>query len=93
MARLTWDPKDPDENLDYDIDWSARMVSGDTINASTWTIMDGTVVKGDNTFTVSATKVWLSGGALGETCELLNRVTTTNGRVMDQTVFIKIAKR
>ena len=92
-TRISWDFKDPDEELDYDINWSDRLPSGDTIVSSDWTIVAGNVTNFNEAFTTSVTKIWLSGGTLGETCELLNRVETAGGRTMDQTVYLKIKKR
>lgn len=41
---LSIGPKDPDEVLDYGLDWTARLV-GDTISTSQWIVPDG-IVKG-----------------------------------------------
>lgn len=92
-TKLTWPEKDPDEVLDYDIDWSARMADGDAIVSSVWTKVSGSVVIDSDSSSSAATKIWLSGGTLGETCEFLNRVTTNDGRVMDQTVYLKVKKK
>jgi hypothetical protein len=88
---LTWPPKDPDEVLDYQVDWSDRL-SSDTLLTSVWSISgddsilteDSSEISGDNTI------IWLSAGTLGEAYNLLNRVTTTGGRTMDQTVRLRI---
>lgn len=91
----SWSPKDPDEVLDYKIDWTDRMASNDTIATSTWTITetDGVLVKGTNSFTDTTTTVWLSAGTDGQTYELNNRITTSLLRTMDQTVRIRIKSR
>lgn len=90
---LTWPSKDPDEVLDYEIDWTTRL-AGDTILTSTWTISpDSLLVKNSDTFTGSTTTIWLQGGTLGKTYELTNRVTTAGGRTMDQTVDLLIQVR
>lgn len=89
---LIWPPKDPEEVLDYDIDWTKRL-AGDTISASVFTVPEGDVVVGSSTNTTTTTKVWLSGGTLGETCEVLNHITTAGGRQMEQTVKLKIKAR
>ena len=89
MARTYWPNKDPDEVLDYSIDWSDRL-DGDTIVSSTWEIVSGTVVEGVNTRTSETTTVWLSGGAAGENAEIHNRIVTAAGRTMDQTVYLRV---
>lgn len=88
---LTWDPKDPDEVLDYKLDWSARMVEDDTITTSIWLPVDGLTVDSDDIGEDGAsTTIWLSGGTLDASYDLTNRVTTSGGRTMDQTVKLKI---
>jgi hypothetical protein len=87
----TWDrTKDPDEVVDYDIDWSDQMTAdSDTISTSTWTVPTG-ITKDSSSNTTTRTKVWLSGGTTGETYTLLNRVVTAGGRTLDQSVKLKM---
>lgn len=85
---LSWDAKDPDEVLDYTIDWTARL-AGDTIAASTWVVPAG-ITKDSDSFTTTGTVIWLSAGAIGEAYELTNRIDTAGGRTMDQTVKLKV---
>lgn len=86
---LKWPPKDPDEVLDYQIDWSKRVANTDAIVSSTWIVPTG-ITKDSDSFTDFATIIWLSSGTLDEEYTLTNRVTTTEGRTMDQSVDIKI---
>jgi hypothetical protein len=87
---LVWPPKDPDEVLDYTIDWSERLDS-DTISTSTFTFTtQAGLVKDSDSKTTTTTTVWLSAGTLGEQGEILNRVVTSGGRTMDQTVKLKL---
>jgi hypothetical protein len=85
----SWPAKDPDEVLDYEIDWTKRL-DGDTIATSVFEVAVGDAVVDSDSNTTTATTVWLSGGTLDETCEVLNRITTAGGRTMDQTVKLKI---
>lgn len=89
---LVWPFKDPDEVLDYIIDWSARLGDSDTISTSTWTFPSG-ITKDSDSNTTTTTTAWVSGGTIGETYEILNRVTTTGGRTYDQTVKLKVKAR
>lgn len=89
---LSWPPKDPDEVLDYQIDWSERL-NGDTISTSSWTISGtGTtpLVEDSNEVSGDLSIVWLSGGTLGVKYTLTNRITTAAGRTMDQSVNLRI---
>lgn len=89
--RLKWDDKDPNEVLDYQIDWTDRL-AGDVIATSTWTVPDG-LTEGSTSNTTSTTTVWLSDGTDGEDYEILNRITTTGGRTMDQTVKLRVRSK
>jgi hypothetical protein len=87
-----WPPKDPNENpLDYDINWLPRL-GLDTIATSVWaiTIGDASLTISSSYFTSVRTKVWLSGGTLGQTYSLKNTVTTAAGDTEIETVKLRI---
>lgn len=94
MAK-TWPSKDPNEVLDYVIDWNSSdepnpgWAVNDTIATSSWTVPVG-ITKDSDSHGNTTTTIWLSGGTLGETYTLVNRITTVGGRTLDQTVRIKI---
>lgn len=88
MTQL-WPYKDPDEVLDYDIDWTDRL-AGDTIVTSAWTSDSVNITINSDIASAAATKVWLSAGVLGEQYVLTNRITTADGRTMDQSVKLRI---
>lgn len=86
------DPKDPNEILDYIVDWTARL-SDDTIDDSDFTVdpASGDInIDAQEVVDSTHTKVWLSGGTLGETVLVTNRIETAGGRTMDQTIKLKI---
>lgn len=85
---LSWPIKDPDEKLDYDLDWTERLAT-DTITTSTWIVPVG-LVSEEETFTATSTVIWLTGGTLGASYDILNRIETVGGRIMDQTVTLEI---
>jgi hypothetical protein len=86
---LNWPPKDPDEILDYQIDWADRLGVGDTIQTSTWTVPAGITGSLQSAAAQNVT-IWLSGGTVGKTYQIHNRIISTGGRTMDQTVGIAI---
>jgi hypothetical protein len=92
---LTWPPKDPNEVLDYEIDWGEnRLVEGETISTSVFTVVEGTVeIDIEPAPADGIAKVWLSGGTAGETCVLLNRITTNANRTYDQSVRLRIRSK
>lgn len=83
--------KDPSAILDYSIDWSLWL-NGDTIQSSSWTVPQGLTKASETNNSTSAT-VWLSGGILGQTYTVTNRVTTTNGRTDERSILIKVEDR
>lgn len=83
--------KDPDAFLDYGRNW-ASWLGDDTIVASDWIVPDG-ITEETASFTTTTTTIWLSGGTVGETYDLTNRITTADGRIDDRTFSIKIRER
>jgi hypothetical protein len=86
---LSWPHKDPDEVLDYQINWAPRLGT-DTITTSTW-IVPGEITQDSASKTDTATTIWLSGGA--GNLSITNRIQTAGGRTMDQTVTLKIEEK
>lgn len=87
----TWPSKDPQEVLDYQFNWTARLVTGETIVASVCTVVAGTVVKDSEGFSPEGiVTVWLSGGTLNEQCQITNHVTTSFGREYEETGKLRI---
>ena len=89
---LNWPDKDPQETLDYRLNWRARIVPGDRIISSVWSVPAG-ITEGVSTFTDYTTTLWLSGGTVGSTYDFTNTVTTFGGRVMEQTVRVKLVNK
>lgn len=83
--------KDPNSSLDYDCDWAPAagpwLKDGDTIESVAWEVGDGiTHDPGRSGFTDTKTTVWvLPGGTVGQTYEVVTRITTVQGRIEDQT--------
>lgn len=89
---LVWPDKDPDEVLDYTMDWTARL-GADTIVSSSWPDAPVGIVMDSDEHTDNVAVLWLSGGTLGTTYFFVNRITTAGGRTMDQTVKLKVKTR
>ena len=115
----SWPFKDPDELLDYDVDWTTRLYSADEfaaaraqdnagqpvtivpadrIASSTFSLPAGTplaIGTGDKapSFSDTATKVWLQGGTEGATYVITNEITTAAGRIMDQSMKLKVKSK
>lgn len=92
---LTWPRRKLGEDpLDFDINWLPRLYDPrtgitDTIANSAWAIVSGTgLTINSNSFTTARTKVWLSGGTLGQTYLLKNTITSAGGRTEIETTCL-----
>lgn len=92
VAPVTWSPKDPDETINYELDWETTgLASGDALTGSEWVDVTGVTVAA---FSISTdglrTVAVIAGGTDGTTAYLLNRVTTANGETLEQPVLLPI---
>lgn len=90
------EPKDPDDVKDYGIRWSRHLVA-DVIASSTW-IIPATptgLTKDSDSFNavLATTTAWFSGGTVDIDYLVTNRITTTGGRTLDQTITIRVRSR
>lgn len=88
----SWPSKDLDEVLDYQIDWTARLETAETITSSV-IVKVGSVVVDSTSAVTPVVTVWLSGGTENESCMITNRITTNQGRTYDQSVKLRIKSR
>ncbi len=95
--KICWDAKDPDERLDYQVDWlGSRFKPGelyglsDTISNSLWIVPAGITSEAETLDPAGVSTIWLSGGTDGDTYEIVNRITTAAGRVFDRTVELPV---
>lgn len=79
-------PKTPNEILDWGIKWDDWLYEGEEILSSIWYVPAG-LVGGVETITPGITGITLSGGTLGKTYKLTNRITTLQ-RVGERSMFI-----
>ena len=86
--------KDEHATLDYSLDYSTWL-DGDTITSSAWLLPAGetSLVVATSTFTTTSATVWLSGGVLGKTYRVTNRIATAAGRIDDHTLLLLILNR
>lgn len=84
--------KDPNATLEFGRDWSTWLPAGDTIVTSTWIIPTG-LTKTDESNTTTTATVWLSGGTLGQSYEITNRIVTAQGRTDDRSIQIVVLNR
>jgi hypothetical protein len=88
---FAWPSKDPDEVLDYQIDWATdRLDEGETITTTLWQVESGDVVIDSDEELDGVTTVWLSGGTVDTSSIVLNRITTSAGRIYDQSCRLRV---
>lgn len=78
-------------------------LQGATISSSSTTVESGLTKDSENTLATTikgvsfgvntVATVWLSGGTEGETYTVVNRITTSDSRTADQTMFIRITSK
>jgi len=81
-----------DETLDFGFDWS-RLLRGDTISSSVWTVPDGLTQPSASSTSGERTTVWLAGGgAAGRIFEVRNAITTAAGRIYQRVMRVEISE-
>lgn len=73
--------KDTADHKTLTVNWAAYLTSiGDTMSTVTWTVPSGLTVDAESS-TATLANIRISGGTFGETYELANVLTATNGEV------------
>lgn len=84
----SWPSKDPDDVLDYKIDWTARL-AGDQIVSSQWFVPEALESR-DEAFNSTSCTIWLLGGVAAMNYLITNRITTAGGRTIDKSVNLPV---
>lgn len=90
---LRWPNKDPDDVIDYAIDWTAHLDSGDTIQSATWSVAPAGLTLGTATVVGAKASVWLQGGTAGQDYVVTCRVVTAGARQMDRSAKVLVTSR
>ena len=80
--------KDPDEVISFGVDWS-EYLGAETVTSSDWTVASG-ITKVGQTLVGKQANVTISGGTLGTVNRITNRITTSAGETVDQSIDIEI---
>lgn len=67
--------KTPGEVLDYTVDWSSWLQSGENISTSDWTVASG-LTEDSSTNTTTGATIWLSSGTNGTSYLVINKIVT-----------------
>lgn len=85
--------KDPDAYLDYAMDWSTWLATGE--NISTYVISVNNTALTIATWSMSSNIVtsWLQGGVSGQTYTVSVKITTNAARIDERSFKVKIKQR
>ena len=85
--------KDPSAFLDYSLDWSDWLATGETIITSTWATSsaDITLSLGANSGTI--TTIWAAGGVAEKDYTITNTITTGATRVDQRSITLTCEDR
>jgi hypothetical protein len=95
------EPLDLNETKDYRINWARQLSPLDTISSSSllinsgpWPVVPVGLAKESDTHDDITTTIWVSAedNAAGS-YKLTNRIVTTGGRTLDQSITIRIRER
>jgi hypothetical protein len=103
---LKWPDKDPDDQLDYSINWTEAL-DGDTISSIVWKIYDADgvlqtwsaseIVNGlqyiSSTNTNTVATIYLGSGTAFTTYKIVCRMTASDATVIEQEVRIRVVEK
>ena len=78
--------------VDYQIDWTNWLATGETVSASVWTVPTG-LVEESTDFDDTTSTVMLSGGTAGVTYKVPCVITTDQGRARERSIIIRVEDR
>jgi hypothetical protein len=81
--------QDPEDVLDYTIDYSNILPASDSIASSSWAVDPGVTVD-QTSFSGLKSFFWVSGGTADQIYTATNHVVSTEGREVDFSVTIRI---
>lgn len=81
--------KDPEENLDYQFDFSDVLTTGEVISTYTLTVPDDITIASDAN-TDTAVTFWIPDGTAGLTCTIACKIETSAGRIFKRSKEIVI---
>lgn len=84
--------KDPDAELDFEVDWADWLATGETISSVAWDVPAGIAHTTDSKSSTAAT-IWLSSGTPGNTYSIGCQITTSSTRSPERTIQIVVVER
>lgn len=87
---IVWKPKDPDETVSYEADWTEQLGT-DAIASYTMVVTSGDATISKQVQSVRAIKFYIAGGTDATTTTFLNTVTTNTGQVLEREYSLYVA--
>lgn len=85
--------KDPDAVLDYAMDWSTWLASGENISTYVVTADSSLITISTHSISSAVVTAWLSGGHVGQTYTVAVKVVTSGSRTDERSFKVKIKQR
>jgi hypothetical protein len=87
--RVPLEPKTPDEEKDYGIDWRKWIATDVTISTSVWELPTG-ITRVTDSIDGRQTLIRLAGGTAGTTYELINEIVTSVGENLERSIEVRV---
>lgn len=85
--------KDPNAVLDYAVDWSTWLATGETISTYTVAVDSSLITISTYSMSSGVVKAWLSGGNVGQTYAVTVKVVTSGSRTDERSFKVKVKER
>lgn len=88
--------KDVNDIVDFTIDWSALLETGETILTSTYTfftvakIITTDITEDSSMSTDTTTTIFIAGGVVDTTYLVANQITTSGGRTYERSFYLRV---
>lgn len=91
-ATILWPSKSPAEVIDYGLNWKKGLKPGEYIVSSVWVSPTGITVgeSGLDEDYPTTTVIWLSGGVNKTTYRFINRIGTSEGRLLEAAASLEV---
>ena len=85
--------KDPDAVLDYAMDWSTWLATGENLSTYLVTVDSSLITISTHSISSPIVTAWLSGGNVGQTYTVSIKVVTSGSRTDERSFKVKIKQR
>jgi hypothetical protein len=85
--------KDPDAYLDYAMDWSTWVSTGESLSTYVVAVNSSLLTISTHSLSGNTVTAWLSGGVVGQVYTVSVKITTNGARVDERSFRVKIKQR